>query len=163
MKRYFLALIALQPLIRDTEAAAMDPQQRWILEATYRAMENGEVVLLKAPEVAFNSLTFTAGIPVEQVAGTNTAVFAATMADDYAKLIYKDPDEAPGTFSTNIQHALLANRLSWYFDFKGPSVQLNTACSSSTVALDLACSSLKRGQSSMVRDSLRSFAYKMET
>lgn len=72
------------------------------------------------------------------------------MADDYAKLIYKDPDEAPGTFSTNVQPALLANRLSWFYNFTGPSVQLNTACSGSTIALDLACSSLKRGQSSMV-------------
>lgn len=88
---------------------------------------------------------------MEEVAGSNTGVFAATMSDDYAKLIYKDPDEAPGAFATNaVQATLIANRLSWYFNLMGPSVHLNTACSGSTLALDLACSSLKRGQSSMV-------------
>jgi acyl transferase domain-containing protein len=110
----------------------MDPQQRWMLEAAYQAMEN-------------------AGIPVEKAAGTDTAVFAASMADDYAKILYKDPDEAPTNTSTGTSPSILANRLSWYFDLKGPSVQLNTACSSSMIATDLACQSLRSGQSSMVR------------
>ncbi|KAI0810057.1 polyketide synthase PksD [Xylaria sp. FL0064] len=114
----------------EEKAASMDPQQRWILEAAYRAMENG-------------------GIPAEQVAGSNTAVFAGSMSNDYAKLIYKDPDESPSSTSVGTSPAILANRLSWYFDLKGPSIQLNTACSSSLVAADLACQCLRSGQSSM--------------
>ncbi|KAI1424927.1 polyketide synthase PksD [Xylaria sp. FL1777] len=89
------------------------------------------------------------GIPVEQVAGTDTAVFAGSMSNDYAKLIYKDPDESPANTSVGTSPAILANRLSWYFDLKGPSIQLNTACSSSLIAADLACQCLRSGQSSM--------------
>ncbi|CAN9080485.1 unnamed protein product [Alternaria alternata] len=44
----------------------------------------------------------------------------------------------------------MANRLSWYFDLKGPSMQLNTACSSSMIAVDLGCQSIRSGQSSTV-------------
>ncbi|KAK8007839.1 hypothetical protein PG989_001829 [Apiospora arundinis] len=116
--------------ITPKEAASMDPQQRWMLEATYRALEN-------------------AGIPVEKAAGTSTAVFAASMADDYAKLTYKDPDEVPTHVKTGLGSFMLANRLSWFFDLKGPSIQINTACSSSLVATDLACQSLRSGQSPM--------------
>ncbi|RYP67344.1 hypothetical protein DL771_007288 [Monosporascus sp. 5C6A] len=118
------------PFFSITSKASMDPQQRWMLEATYRAVEN-------------------AGIPVEKVAGTDTAVFAVSMADDYAKIIYKDPDEAPTNTSTGTSPSILANRLSWYFDLKGPSIQLNTACSSSLIATDLACQCLRSRQSSM--------------
>ncbi|KAK8102255.1 hypothetical protein PG984_015401 [Apiospora sp. TS-2023a] len=116
--------------ITPKEAASMDPQQRWMLEATYRALEN-------------------AGIPVEKAAGTSTAVFAASMADDYAKLAYKDPDEVPTHVKTGLGSFMLANRLSWFFDLKGPSIQINTACSSSLTATDLACQSLRSGQTPM--------------
>ncbi|KAI0459321.1 polyketide synthase PksD [Xylaria acuta] len=116
--------------VTANEAASMDPQQRWMLEAAYRAMEN-------------------AGIPVEQVAGTDTAVFAGSMSDDYAKLIYKDPDEAPSNTSVGTAPTALANRLSWYFDLRGPSIQVNTACSSSMTATDLACQCLRNGRASM--------------
>lgn len=84
------------------------------------------------------------------MAGSDAAVFTASMADDYAKLNYKDPDEAPMNTATGTSPSFLANRLSWYFDLKGPSVQLNTACSSSMIATDLACQCLRSGQCSMV-------------
>ncbi|KAI0166896.1 hypothetical protein GGR52DRAFT_581670 [Hypoxylon sp. FL1284] len=116
--------------ITPKEAASMDPQQRWMLEAAYRAMEN-------------------AGVAAEKVAGTDTAVFAGTLWDDYAKILSKDPDQAP-TYSCNgVSPSILANRLSWYFDLRGPSIQLNTACSSSMIATDLACQCLRSGRSSM--------------
>ncbi|KAF2829294.1 polyketide synthase PksD [Ophiobolus disseminans] len=102
--------------ITSKEAASMDPQQRWLLETTYRALEN---------------------------------VFAASMADDYMRILAKDPDEAPTNTATGTSPSILANRLSWYFDFQGPSIQLNTACSTSMIAMDLACQSLRGGQSSM--------------
>ncbi|KAI0540917.1 polyketide synthase PksD [Xylaria digitata] len=116
--------------ISSNEAASMDPQQRMLLETAYHAMEN-------------------AGIPVESVAGSQTGVFAGCMESDYLRQISRDPDEAPPMTATGTSGSILANRLSWYFDLQGPSVQLNTACSSSMVATDLACQSLRSGQSSM--------------
>ncbi|KAI0415149.1 polyketide synthase PksD [Xylaria grammica] len=116
--------------ISSKEAASMDPQQRLLLETAYHAMEN-------------------AGIPVENIAGSQTGVFAGCMESDYHRQIARDPDEAPALTATGTSGAVLANRLSWYFDLQGPSIQLNTACSSSMVAMDLACQSLRNGQSSM--------------
>lgn len=65
-------------------------------------------------------------------------------------MIAKDPDQAPQMVSTSTSPSIQANRLSWYFDLRGPSIHVNTACSSSMIAMDLACQSLRNGQSSMV-------------
>ncbi len=115
--------------ITSKEAASMDPQQRWLLETSYRALEN-------------------AGISVEKVAGTQTGVFAASMAEDYQRMMSRDADNAPLNAATGTTASILANRLSWYFDLKGPSMQMNTACSTSLIAMDLACQSIRIGQSS---------------
>ncbi|KAI1076952.1 polyketide synthase PksD [Whalleya microplaca] len=112
------------------EAHSMDPQQRWLLEATYRGLEN-------------------AGIPVERLAGTDTAVFSGSMSYDYMNIISKDPDRSPVNTATGTTASILANRLSWYFDLRGPSIQVDTACSSSMTAVDLACQSLRGEQTSM--------------
>jgi acyl transferase domain-containing protein len=116
--------------ITSKEASSMDPQQGMLLETAYRALEN-------------------AGLPVDKVAGTATGVFSGSMSDDFIKMVTKDPEQAPTNTATGASMCLLANRLSWYFDLKGPSIQVNTACSSSMMALDLACQSLRTGQSSM--------------
>ncbi|CAH0020350.1 unnamed protein product [Clonostachys rhizophaga] len=115
--------------ISAQEAAAMDPQQRWALETSYRALEN-------------------AGIPMQEIKGSNTAVFSSSFSDDYARLSGKDPDNFPKSFITSTAPSVLANSLSWYFDLKGPSIHVDTACPSSLVALDLACQSLRSGASS---------------
>lgn len=95
-------------------------------------------------------LIYAAGLTLENVAGSKTAVYTASMADDYCRILSKDPDEAPQTTITGVSPAILANKLSWYFDLRGPSVHVDTACSSSMIAMDLACQSLRLGQSSMV-------------
>ena len=87
---------------------------------------------------------------MEKVAGTDTAVFSGSMACDYMNIISKDPDDSPINIATGTTSSILANRLSWYFDLKGPSIQIDTACSSSMTAVDLACRSLQGGQASMV-------------
>lgn len=91
---------------------------------------------------------------MKKVAGSSTGVFSGSMADDGSRIVARDPDEAAVHTATGQTMAMLANRLSWFFDLKGPSVQVNTACSSSMIAVDLACRSLRQGQSSMVSEQL---------
>ena len=50
--------------------------------------------------------------------------------------------------------SMLSNRLSWFLDLKGPSLTIDTACSSSMVALDVACQALRNGESNMVSFSI---------
>lgn len=108
----------------------MDPQQRIILETSYLALEN-------------------AGIPLSRVSGSQTAVFEASMADDYNRIILQDPEDIPRTTATGTANAILANRVSWFFNLLGPSLHIDTACSGSMVATDLACNSLRNGDSTM--------------
>ena len=72
------------------------------------------------------------------------------MADDYKMMLVKDLEDMPKYAATGVSINLLANRLSWFFNFVGPSVNLDSACSSSLMALDLACQGLRNGDSSMV-------------
>ncbi|KAL9116075.1 MAG: hypothetical protein Q9227_000444 [Pyrenula ochraceoflavens] len=116
--------------IAANEAAAIDPQQRLVLEASYRALEN-------------------AGISVDLVTKSDTAVFSATMTDDYSKMMTKDPGCLPQYSATGVSPNIIANRVSWFFDFRGPSVHVDTACSGSLVALDMACKSLQTDHNHM--------------
>ncbi|KAK4210095.1 lovastatin diketide synthase LovF, partial [Rhypophila decipiens] len=115
--------------ITAKEAIAMDPQQRWALEVSYHAFEN-------------------AGMPVESLRGTKTAVFATTFSDDYTHLSVMDPHDAPPQAATGNSRSIFANRISWNFDLRGPSVFVDTACSSSVTALDLACQTIRNGDAS---------------
>ncbi|OTA94157.1 hypothetical protein M434DRAFT_394918 [Hypoxylon sp. CO27-5] len=115
--------------ITPVEAAAMDPQQRWALETSYHAFEN-------------------AGIPLESIRGSQTAVYAASISNDYPSITHKDPCNIPRAAATGQAPSLLANRISWYFNLLGPSVFVDTACSGSMVGLDLACQALRGGEAS---------------
>ncbi|OHF04176.1 beta-ketoacyl synthase domain-containing protein [Colletotrichum orchidophilum] len=110
--------------ITPTEARSIDPQQRGMLESVYKALEN-------------------AGIPLETVAGTQTGVYVGCFTADYNDHIAKDLD-IPNKYSAlGTVASMLSNRVSWFFDFRGPSVTVDTACSSSLVAVHEACMSLK--------------------
>lgn len=89
-------------------------------------------------------------MPIEKIKGSRTAVYSASMSDDYTRMYAKDPDDAPRTVITGTALSMMPNRVSWYFDLQGPSVHVDTACSSSMIALDLACQSLHGGDASMV-------------
>ena len=91
-----------------------------------------------------------AGIPMERVVGSKTGVYTGSMADDYKVLITKDLEDMPKYAATGLSMNLLANRLSWFFNLTGPSVNLDSACSSSLMSLDFACQGLRNGDSSMV-------------
>ncbi|RYP74561.1 hypothetical protein DL769_003988 [Monosporascus sp. CRB-8-3] len=116
--------------ISPNEAKAIDPQQRLQLESAYEALEN-------------------AGIPLEKVAGSNTSVYVGVFGKDYAEMLSRDPENAPVYTATGNGFAILSNRISYFFDLKGPSVTLDTACSASLTALHLACQSLRTGESKM--------------
>ncbi|CAP93818.1 Pc16g11480 [Penicillium rubens Wisconsin 54-1255] len=113
------------------EAAAMDPQQRLLLEVAYEGLEN-------------------AGIPLANTMGTKTSCFVGSFSADYTDLLLRDPECVPMYQCTNAgqSRAMTANRLSYFFDLKGPSVTVDTACSGSLVALHLACQSLQTGDAS---------------
>ncbi|CAG7951292.1 unnamed protein product [Penicillium nalgiovense] len=113
------------------EAAAMDPQQRLLLEVAYEGLEN-------------------AGIPLTKILGTKTSCFVGSFSADYTDLLLRDPECVPMYQCTNAgqSRAMTANRLSYFFDLKGPSVTVDTACSGSLVALHLACQSLQTGDAS---------------
>ena len=87
---------------------------------------------------------------MEDAAGSKTGVYVGTFAKEYDTLFSRDPRFQPKYQASGTGSAMLANRLSWFYDFKGPSIALDTACSSSLVALHLACLSLRNHESTMV-------------
>jgi acyl transferase domain-containing protein len=97
-------------------------------------------------EVTYEALE-KAGLSLESIAGSRTGVFMGHFTNDYRELIFKDPECAPAYTASGSSKTSLANRISWLFDLKGPSFSLDTACSSSMVALHLACQSLQTGES----------------
>ena len=110
------------------EAANMDPQQRMILQLTWEALED-------------------AHIPANQLRGKQVGVFMGNTNNDYGMLISADPAEAHPYALTGISSSIIANRVSYAFDFRGPSVAMDTACSSSLVAIHQAVRSLRDGES----------------
>lgn len=116
--------------ILPREAEQMDPQQRLFLEVAIEALDD-------------------AGQPQDRIQGGRTGVYVASYHNDYAKLIYDDPDAIDLRTLTGTLHSVLANRLSWLLDLRGPSLTLDTACSSSLVAIHLACQSLRFGETDM--------------
>ncbi|KAI0805327.1 putative polyketide synthase [Xylaria sp. FL0064] len=116
--------------IGAVEANSMDPLHRISLEESFRALEN-------------------AGLSLQDVAGTKTCVFSGCLSPDYVTIGHKDT-YAPNQYNaTGSAINMLANRVSWWFDLRGPSVTVDTACSSSLVAFDLACQSIWAGDATM--------------
>ncbi|CAI7632521.1 unnamed protein product [Penicillium glandicola] len=112
--------------INGKEAMAMDPHQRWMLEVAYEAFEN-------------------AGMTLKEIKGSNTAVYSTVPYPDYDQIMGRDPESSPGYRFTGTGPALMSNRISHFFDLRGPSLSIDTACSSSLVAVSEACKELQRG------------------
>lgn len=89
-------------------------------------------------------------MPVTKIAGTRTGVYVGSMTSDYEVLSTRDMYDEPHMAASGSSEAMTANRVSWFFDFRGPSLTLDTACSSSLYALHLACQSLRLGETDMV-------------
>lgn len=110
--------------VSGADATAMDPNQRQMLEVVYEGLEN-------------------AGIPLERLDGQPVGCYVGSYATDYLDMLQRDAeDRAPG-FLIGTGRAVMANRISYFLNIKGPSITLDTACSGSLVGLDLACRSLQ--------------------
>ncbi|KAI2642229.1 polyketide synthase [Xylaria nigripes] len=109
--------------LSSQQVAAMDPQQRFLLELTYEAIEN-------------------AGLPLEKVTGTNTSVHVATFTADFDRNLYKDTLDLPVYYITGTDQAIMSNRISHALNLRGPSMTINTACSGGLVSLHQACKGL---------------------
>ena len=116
--------------ISPREAAKMDPQQRLLLEVAHEALEH-------------------AGIPADALRRTQTGVFAGACLGEYGYLASTDLSQVDAWSSTGGALSIIANRVSYFFDLRGPSVTVDTACSSSLVAVHLACQSLRIGDSNL--------------
>ena len=116
--------------ISHTEATATDPQQRMMLEVVYEAFEN-------------------ACLSLKSVAGTATGCFMGCSSSDYRETIFRDVDAMPTYCMSGAGYELISNRVSFFYDLKGPSFTLGTACSSGMVAIHQGCQSIRAGESSM--------------
>jgi acyl transferase domain-containing protein len=79
---------------------------------------------------------------------TISGVYIGGSFADYELNNLKDTETAPMFQATGCAASLMSNRLSYYFDLRGPSFTIDTACSSSLSALHLACQSLRMGETS---------------
>ncbi|KAK6070070.1 beta-ketoacyl synthase domain-containing protein [Seiridium cupressi] len=113
--------------ITPKEAEAIDPQQRLLLEVVYEAME-------------------AAGFTLNMYSGKNVGVFAGVMTADYDTLSQRDELSASQYYATGNARSIISNRVSYFFNFRGPSMTIDTACSSSLVALHQAVLSLRSGE-----------------
>lgn len=113
--------------ISPREAQQMDPQQRLLLTAAWRAFED-------------------AGLPPSTLAGGNVGVYVGASLADYQSAGAFDPAVIGSHFMTGNALSILANRLSYVFDLKGPSFTVDAACSSSFIALAQAVAALRAGE-----------------
>ncbi|KAJ5682101.1 uncharacterized protein N7477_002041 [Penicillium maclennaniae] len=113
---------------KPIEANSIDPQQRLLLETVYEGLES-------------------AGIPMERLQGSDTGVFVGLMTNDYADLLGRDIQNFPTYFASGTARSILSNRVSYFFDWHGPSMTIDTACSSSLIAMHQAVLSLRNGES----------------
>ncbi|KAI0199877.1 putative polyketide synthase [Astrocystis sublimbata] len=100
--------------INPMEAQAMDPQQRLLMEVTFEALENAGVA--------------------DSLRGTDTAVYVGSMSSDYSTIMARELSHLPTYAATGMATSLLSNRLSYFYDWRGPSITLDTAsCGSNLI------------------------------
>jgi Beta-ketoacyl synthase, N-terminal domain len=91
-------------------------------------------------------------MPMDHVTGSNTAVYVGSAFNhDFQAVANTDLDAGLKYRGNGTSLAMMSNRISWFYDFKGTSMTVDTACSSSLVSLHHACVNLQRGESEMVQ------------
>lgn len=107
----------------------MDPQQRLLLETSWEAMEH-------------------AGLPPDEWSGKPVGVYVGISSVDFAHLL-RGHEEIDAYTGTGVAFSIAANRLSYFYDFRGPSAAVDTACSSSLVAAHMAVQSLRNRETDL--------------
>ncbi|CAK7265004.1 Type I Iterative PKS [Sporothrix epigloea] len=115
--------------IAPKEAEAIDPQQRLLLETVFEALES-------------------ASYQLPQWTGKDVAVYVGAMTADFDTISQRDDLSTSPYYATGNARSILSNRISYFYNFHGPSVTIDTACSSSLVALHQAIISLRAGDCS---------------
>ncbi|WKD49183.1 beta-ketoacyl synthase N-terminal-like domain-containing protein [Microbulbifer spongiae] len=112
--------------ISPVEAVTMDPQQRLLMQATWHCLED-------------------ACIAPDTLQGSETGVYIGISNIDYGRAMQDSRMGVHAYFATGSALSVAANRISYFFDFCGPSMVMDTACSSSLVALHQAITGLRQG------------------
>lgn len=107
----------------------MDPQHRLLLEIAYESFQN-------------------AGINTDALWGSNTGVYVGQWSSDYHEIETRDIEQPPLYLVTGTGPAMASNRISYFFNLRGPSFTVDTGCSSSVVSLHQAVQSLRTGETS---------------
>ncbi|WP_019548882.1 type I polyketide synthase [Streptomyces sulphureus] len=116
--------------VSPREAAAMDPQQRMLLEVAWETAEH-------------------AGVPVPGLHGSRSGVFLGLYYNEHLQAGLAEPESVDAYTITGGLHSVAAGRLSYTMGLRGPCIALDTACSSSLAAVHLACQSLRLRESDL--------------
>jgi len=116
--------------ISPREAERLDPQQRLLLETAWEALED-------------------AGVDVEALNGSATAVFVGQWLSDFESRLFADPEGVDFFMTTGSGRYASSGRLSYLLGLRGPSLTLDSACSSSLAAVHLAVRSIRSGESDL--------------
>ncbi|KAH9885301.1 hypothetical protein F4778DRAFT_799035 [Xylariomycetidae sp. FL2044] len=114
--------------ISANEAAAIDPQQRLLMETVYEALEIG-------------------GQRINDLRGSDTAVYVGLMGEEYSSIQGRELDMMPTYHATGTARSIVSNRVSYFFDWHGASMTIDTACSSSLVAVHHGVQAIRSGAS----------------
>ncbi|XP_062567181.1 uncharacterized protein LOC134229445 [Saccostrea cucullata] len=116
--------------ISDKEAELVDPQQHFVLEAVHMALEDG-------------------GITRERLNGSETGVYIGAMNHDWDCLLRSAKQNSTNTMVTGVDSSILSARVAYFYNLLGPAMTIETACSSSMVAIHTASQALRNGEISM--------------
>lgn len=116
--------------IAEREAIAIDPQHRLLLETAWEAVEH-------------------AGVDPAGLAGTRTGVFVGMTHNDY-QLLAADTPAIVGPYGfTGSNYSMASGRIAYHLGLRGPAFTVDSACSSSLLAVHMACRSLHDGESDL--------------
>ncbi|QIS08104.1 polyketide synthase Pks13 [Nocardia arthritidis] len=134
VKSFDAEFFAMSPI----EVERVDPQQRLMMELTWEALEHARIPA--------SSLR---GEPVGVFIGTSTSDFQLIAALSLGEEDAGAPASAAAYGLTGSSSGIISNRISYFYDFRGPSVAVDTACSSTLVAVHQAVRALREGDADL--------------
>ncbi len=123
------------------DAKRLDPRQRLLLMSVYHTLED-------------------AGYAPESLRKTRTGMFVGAEENEYVKLSQWDKAQSEGIGNAP---SMIANQISYFFDWRGPSEYMNTMCSGGAVAIHRAVASLRSGECSQAVAGVANLLLRPET